>query len=280
MKAAFDSKGGKLVNQATHVRSHQADSGHLPVGLTNEEEIAIIGNAAADKLATDALTMHPKFNNDKLKVAKKQYTMAYNVCHLAALALPNWKRLETTARLKLRPEVVEQRKQKRSNAMELVGRPPTLTPADGGHFWLQHGVHYRCAFCPTRTTAARKDKAATTKCPRDLGKLGIAIDQEAVHGHNLFWSIHQKSGMRVLACNHCDAYATMAPKNMLVQCQQRVRKPNWERLSSGKFPTTKFGNAKVMSLPVKACSGGRENRSSGAIDILAVTVPMSARWHQ
>ena len=88
LRDACQSKGAKLITEATHVKSHQADSGHLPAGITEEEAIAISGNQVADQLATDTLEAHPEFDKDLWDKAKKGYFMAKNVCHIAALALP------------------------------------------------------------------------------------------------------------------------------------------------------------------------------------------------
>ena len=52
----------KLITEATHVKSHQADSGNLPAGITEEEAITISGNQVADQLATDTLEAHPEFD--------------------------------------------------------------------------------------------------------------------------------------------------------------------------------------------------------------------------
>ena len=84
-------------------------------------------------------------------------------------------------------------------------------------------------------------------------------------GHNLHLSIHNKTGMRVLACSQCDAYATLLPKGLLDRCKPRDKKPNWERLKDGVFPTRKFGISKVMSLPMKVTGGKQwsQVRSSG-----------------
>ena len=76
-----------------------------------------------------------------------------------------------------------------------------------------------------------------------MGRLGEVISMAETTKHHLFWSIHQKTGLRVLICKNCDSYATMAPKNLLEQCKAAVgRKQNWERIAAGRFPTNRFGN--------------------------------------
>ena len=112
---------------------------------------------------------------------------------------------------------------------------------------------HRCTFC--NTTAANrhtKDIFSAQVCERDLGKLGEVLVKAGNTKHNLHWSVHQKLGVRVLCCNKRDAFATVAPHNIFVACTPKAKKPNWERLAAGKFPTHGFGNFCLFSRPFLA----------------------------
>ena len=88
--------------------------------------------------------------------------------------------------------------------------------------------------------------------PPGSGEAGEVLAEAHETGHQLYWSVHQKSGMRVLSCKRCDSYATLAPKHLLGKCQPKANKPNWDKLVAGKFPTNKFGNYVCLSLPFPA----------------------------
>ena len=62
LREAFAEKGAALLHKATHVRSHQADDGELPPGISDQDKMAIVGNRAADDVATEALADHPKLD--------------------------------------------------------------------------------------------------------------------------------------------------------------------------------------------------------------------------
>ena len=246
--------GARLLFDARHVKSHQADDGILPEGITEEEEIAIFGNKAADEMATEGLEMHPAFNIEKLNLARKTFLMAKNILLLAARALPAW---NSNKGKKVYREEVLQDKSARAFQRQLAKQepPPTeLLTADGGHFWLQVGyTGHRCAFCPARAAnPAQRARRSAQVCPRDLGQLGRVLDKADETKHHLFWSVHQRTGMRLLSCSRCDSYATIAPKKLLEPCVAKVRRPNWERLKCGKFPTNRFGKSACLSLPFPA----------------------------
>ena len=186
----------------------------MPANISNNEALNISGNAAADQLATDTFVAHPAFLPKRLALAKHDFHLAQQVCHLAALALPLWKQVEGSGKLSLRSEILEARARKKSSKPPAV-LEPLLTPADGGHCWLEFGDCYRCCFCPLRTTKKKRARDSTTTCPRNLGKLGEVLAKAKETGHKLFWSVHQRSGLRVLSCNICDSYATVAPKGLL-----------------------------------------------------------------
>ena len=251
VRSAFNNKGANIIQSAVHVKSHQADGGHLPAGLSRQEELNVLGNIAVDELATDTMDMHPKYDDKRLDRSYRSFHLAKQVCHLAALALPLWPKVEESGKLSLRPEVQQARKAKGSLPAPPVAKPH-LTPADGGHFWVEHGAGFRCVFCPARTTAQRKQHDSTTSCSKDLGKLGQVLAHAPTTGHNLYWVVHQRLGIRVLVCSKCDAYATMEPKGLLEPCAPKGRKPNWDRLRQGKYPTNKFANKRLFCLPAKA----------------------------
>ena len=175
--------------------------------------------------------------------------MAQNVCHLAALALPLWKSVEDSGKLQIRPEVANSRKNKQPQQTTTL---PPLLAADGGHVWLPFGKRHRCAFCPCRTTTKHMSKPSADISPRNLGRLGEVLDRAGSTGHKLYWSVHQRTALRVLCCSACDAYATLLPKGLLSTCTPKERKPNWERWLSGRFPTYKFGHGKVFCEPFQA----------------------------
>ena len=255
LRDAFREKGARLIQQASHVKSHQADSGHLPAGLTMIEQIAILGNMAADEVATDSLAAHPSYDQDHYDDAKRHFHIAKNVCHLAALALPAWHRTKGSGKLLLREEVLTARSRRKHSRHLQQDRlqQPLLLPADGGHFWVAFGAHgFRCTFCSTRATTKTKPTLATQPCKRDLGKLGKVVESVEHTQHSLHWSVHQKLGLRVLCCSRCDSYARVAPKHLLAECIPKIIKPNWERLPLGQFPTHRFGNTRCMALPFRA----------------------------
>ena len=76
IRDALLSKGAKLIKKTSHVRSHQADDGHIPAGTSEQEARAIIGNHAADELATETMDAHPAFEADRLAQSKMYYFMA------------------------------------------------------------------------------------------------------------------------------------------------------------------------------------------------------------
>ena len=82
----------------------------------------------------------------------------------------------------------------------------------------------------------------------------MVIDKAPATNHCLHWAVHQKSGMRVLCCSKCDSSATVAPNNLLSPCMPKQKKPNWDRLVQGKFPTNKFGQSRCFSMPFPAIS--------------------------
>ena len=79
-----------MITEAEHVKSHQADDGVIPSDLPEQEVKKIIGNQAADQLATDAYDMHPALDQNEFAESKKDYYMAKNILLLAAKALPEW----------------------------------------------------------------------------------------------------------------------------------------------------------------------------------------------
>ena len=235
-----------------HVRSHQADSSEmLRSDLPQEEVVAISGNKAADEAATEALGMHPAFSEEPLAVSKKQFMMAKNVLLLAAKALPEWGAGKRGGKKLYREEVLAH-KSKRAHLKAGQEAPlQQLLTADGGHFWLPFGAKgHRCAFCPVRATHTKqKLKRSTEFCARDLGQLGQVLARVDETQHHLHWAVHHRAGIRVLACSRCDAYATLSPKLLLEPCVLKKKKPNWERLSQGKFLTNRFGNVACFCKP-------------------------------
>ena len=165
--------------------------------------------------------------------------MAKNVCYLAALALPEWQRTAGAGKLQLREEVLvdrSRRKHQRELRSQRPPQPPLLT-ADGGHFWVPCGASgFRCTFCSARASDRTKAAKSASPCKRDLGKLGQVIERAGETKHCLHWSVHQRTGMRVLSCNRCDAYATMTPKHLIRECVTRI-------------PQTKLGSTLVGSIP-------------------------------
>ena len=168
----------------------------------------------------------------------------------------------------LREEILVQRSiGKHQRAVSQQKAPQVFLTADGGHFWVPYGRKgHRCAFC-SATAFNSKQKALKTAslCERDLGTLGMVVDNAAINHHKLYWSIHQRLGIRVLSCSRCDAYVTVAPKLLLEPCipkAETARRPNWDRLSRGKFPTSRFGNSScyctpmLAEIPVVASLGG------------------------
>ena len=247
-------KGSSLLTSVEHVRSHQADGEHLP-DLPEDELHAIIGNKAADEAATEGQYLHPPFDEKILAKAKRSYLMAKNILLLAARALPEWSACKQGGKKELREEILVQRSRNKHRRADLrQNASPSLLTADGGHFWIPFGSNgHRCAFCTAKAyNQKQKDSKSTEVCERDLGQLGAVIAKAPYTHHRLHWSIHQKLGIRVLSCSRCDAYATIAPKHLLDPCIAKVRKPNWERLSKGKFPTSRFGNTACLCKPIPA----------------------------
>lgn len=156
------------------------------------------------------------------------------------------------------------RKHRREVDSKDKAESPELLAADGGHFWLHHGAHKRCAFCTARASRKNLEQKKRETCTRDLGKLGEVVSKAQETQHFLHWSIHQRSGLRVLSCIRCDAYATLAPKLLLEACKPKVKKANWERLSAGKFPTNKYGNTVCLSKPFPAVVPERVSTHSQA----------------
>ena len=100
--------------------------------------------------------------------------------------------------------------------------------------------------------AQRQDALSVQYCDRDLGNLGQVLASNHIHKHHLHFAVHQRTGLRVMVCSRCDAYATLAPKHLLEACVQRDRTPNWDRLSSGRFPNNRFGHSRVFCGPFRA----------------------------
>ena len=214
-----------------------------------------MGNFAAGEIATESFNLHLGFKEDELAQAKKQFFMARNICKLAALALPEWQKAPGGGKLLAREEILEQRSRRnilRQQKQQEEQREGPLLTADGGHFWVQHGPgSFRCTMCSARASEATKHKISMKPCSRDLGKLGVVLQQAAHTKHSLHWAVHHRSGLRILVCSRCDAYASMAPKKLLEFCEPRAAKPNWDRLSAGRYPTQKFGNNICFSRPVR-----------------------------
>ena len=226
--------GAHKITSASHVKSHQADGGHIPAGFSPQEENDIIGNMAADELATEAKDMHEPFDDIKFKAAKKAYHMARNVLLLAARALPEWQASKHQGKKHYREEVLQARsiaKHSRDIAQVIESSKPQKLTAYGGHFWIPHGGKgHICALCSSvASNLHQKNKKSKDLCVRDLGQLGVVLDNADSTNHNLFWSIHQQLGVRVLSCNKCDSYATVAPKNLLEPCIPKEKRPSWER---------------------------------------------------
>ena len=85
---------------------------------------------------------HPAFDPERLAEAKKAFHMAKNVCKLAALALPEWKRVPDPGNLQYREEVLiaksSRKHRKDQKRHEEASQQERLT-ADGGHVWLHYG---------------------------------------------------------------------------------------------------------------------------------------------
>ena len=256
LREAFAEKGAALISKATHVRSHQADDGELPPNISAADKKNILGNMAADDLATEALADHPPLDAEEMSISRKHFYMARNVCHLAALALPEWQGVAAKGKLQLREEVLVQRSiQKHERSKNAPLQLQQRLTADGGHFWVPFGAHgFRCTFCAARSTKEDLRRKSAHQCARDLGKLGAVLTKADHTGHSLHWSVHQRTGLRVLSCSRCDAYATLAPKHLLEACVPRSYKPNWDRLADGRFPTNRYGNTKCFFAPVRATS--------------------------
>ena len=265
-------KGNACITDAIHVKSHQADCGFMPENISQQEEICISGNKAADELATEARVQHPAFKPDPLKVARRSFLMAKNVLLLAAKALPLWQAGKKGGRKEYREEVLQQRsirqhqRQLAQAAAQKEKERPEKTPADGGHFWLDFGAKgSRCLWCQAKASNDEQQfRKSKEECSRDLGQLGQVIQQQASTRHDLYWSQHCKSALRVLCCRKCDAYATLSPVNLLKPCAPKIRRPNWERLQKGRFPTNKFGNLINFSPPVKVDTHAVSSAPTGA----------------
>ena len=199
----------------------------------------IAGNAAADRHAVDAQTMHPQVSGDQLRELRQEDAKLANVCRVLGAVPRLWPRAERAERTT--PPGSAARRHKR----RITAKQP--------HQWHARGDGWLCTQClrTVRTKRATR-RLAAEECPGLAPAMALVT---ASPNRHLLVVADTCRGGGVLACAVCGHWASLRPRKLLQLCDGPAQRGTegaqaLRRMAKGLHPMHGGGSLVSVPLPV------------------------------